>query len=70
MKWLVTILTAMFAGAKLAHAISWSWWLVFSPVIIYWGGCLVIMILAALVVGVGWLVNYGEDLNKHESSKR
>nr|DAX90308.1 MAG TPA: hypothetical protein [Caudoviricetes sp.] len=29
-----------------------------------------IMILAALVVGVCWLVNYGEDLNKHESSKR
>ena len=37
MKWLVIILTAMFTGAKLAKAISWSWWLVFSPAIIYWG---------------------------------
>lgn len=47
MKWLVIILTAMFTGAKLAKAISWSWWLVFSPVIAYYG-------IISILIALGW----------------
>lgn len=47
MKWLVIILTAMFTGAKLAKAISWSWLLVFSPVIAYYG-------IISILIALGW----------------
>lgn len=66
---LIAILTGMFTGAKLAHAISWSWWIVFSPLIIYWGGYALILIITALIVGICWLIGYGEELNKNASSK-
>ena len=69
MKWLAIILTTIFTGAKLANAVNWSWWLVFSPLIIYWGGYALILIITALIVGVCWLVSYGKELNKNASSK-
>ena len=50
MKWLVIILTAMFTGAKLAHIISWSWWLVLLPVWIYMGFMLLLLLIAFVVV--------------------
>lgn len=37
MKWLAMVLTAIFIGAKLAHFINWSWWLVLAPAWIYAG---------------------------------
>lgn len=49
MKWLVIILTAMFTGAKLAHVINWSWWLVLLPVWIYMGFMLLVLIIAFVV---------------------
>ncbi|WP_240410766.1 hypothetical protein [Limosilactobacillus vaginalis] len=54
MKWLVIILTAMFTGAKLAHVISWSWWLVFSPAIIYIAYGIVLFIIA---LAIAWFTN-------------
>lgn len=47
MKWIVIVLTAIFTGLKLASVISWSWWLVLSPVIIYIGLPVVIFVVLA-----------------------
>ncbi|MBU9695982.1 hypothetical protein KSL82_08810 [Limosilactobacillus portuensis] len=69
MKWLVIILTAMFTGAKLAHAISWSWWLVFSPAIIYWGTGAVILLLAWIVIAIFWLVGFFRFLIKKRGTE-
>ena len=52
MKWLAIILTAIFTGAKLAKVISWSWWLVFSPVIIYYGLVIGIVVISLLVASI------------------
>jgi hypothetical protein len=52
MKWLAIILTAIFTGAKLAKVISWSWWLVFSPVIIYYGLIIGIVVISLLVASI------------------
>lgn len=52
MKWLAIILTAMFTGAKIAGAITWSWWLVMLPAIIVFG----IPIVFGLVVILMWLL--------------
>lgn len=49
MKLLMAIITAMFVGAKLAHVISWSWWIVFSPVMVYVGLIILIFIIAFIV---------------------
>ncbi len=41
------LLTALFVGLKLAGVISWSWWLVFAP-----------LLLPVAVVGVVLLVGF------------
>lgn len=53
MKYLVMVLTAMFAGARLAGVITWSWWLVFSPLIIYYG-LWALLIVLAMTVSIVW----------------
>ena len=55
MKWIVIVLTAIFTGLKLASVISWSWWLVLSPVIIYIGLPFVIVTVIGLCALVVWL---------------
>lgn len=35
MNWLAVLLTVIFVVAKLLGIITWSWWLVFTPAIIY-----------------------------------
>lgn len=69
MKWLVIILTAMFTGAKLAKAISWSWWLVFSPVIAYYGLIITFIILAMIVCLVMNMIEIFKRRFKNASSK-
>ena len=49
MKWLMIILTAMFVAAKLAHVITWSWWLVSLPLWIYLGLVVLIYIIVFVV---------------------
>lgn len=41
-------LTALFAILKLLGVITWSWWLVFSPLILVYGLSAVILVIAAL----------------------
>lgn len=71
MKWLAIFLTAMFTGAKLANAISWSWWLVFSPVLIYYGFWIAFWVVMA-IISLTWsfIDGFKEEWKKHESSKR
>ena len=45
---LAVFLTVLFAILKLLGVISWSWWIVFSPLIIVYGLSAVILLIAAL----------------------
>lgn len=49
MQWLAIILTALFVAAKLVGLVSWSWWLVFLPALIYLGIWLLFFIVAFVV---------------------
>lgn len=45
---LAAFLTVLFAILKLLGVISWSWWIVFSPLIIVYGLSAVILLIAAI----------------------
>ncbi len=71
MKWLVIILTGIFTGAKLASAINWSWWIVFSPVLIYYGLWVALFVFVGIFSFVksfveGFRKGYKDERNKHE----
>lgn len=50
MKYFVLVLEGIFVGLKLASVITWSWWLVFLPAIIYFVGSLVFMTIVVVVI--------------------
>lgn len=50
MKYLVLVLEGIFVGLKLASVITWSWWLVFLPAIIYFVGSLVFVAIVVIVI--------------------
>lgn len=55
---LVFVILKLDPGSHLTSpVVDWSWWLVFSPVLIAWG----ILIVIALVVGVAFLVAFLHD---------
>lgn len=76
-----TVLTAVFVGLKLAAMISWSWWLVWLPLLLYIGIPVVALIFLALfwsikVIGVMVKIfwhsfgeGYKEGANEHADSK-
>ncbi len=45
---MIPLLQVLFIGLKLAHIITWSWWLVFAPLYVAFGFFL-LAILGALV---------------------
>ncbi len=45
MKFFLSLLTILFIGLKLSGNIDWSWWVVFSPVLI--------TIALAIIIGIG-----------------
>lgn len=45
----LNILTVIFVIAKLAGAISWSWWIVFAPTIVS-------VVLGLIVIGLALLI--------------
>lgn len=52
--WFVSVLTIVFVIAKLIGLINWSWWLVFSPMIIsFILGCSILIIIAILYIWMG-----------------
>lgn len=54
MKWLAIVLTAIFTTAKLMSVVTWSWWLVLLPVIIYIAYGIVLFIIA---LTIAWFTN-------------
>lgn len=53
--WFVSVLTLIFVVAKLLGLINWSWWLVFSPMIISFGfWVLVLVIITLLYLWTQW----------------
>lgn len=53
MKFLAIVLTIIFAIARIMGFITWSWWLVLSPALIYcavWLLVLLIYIIVALII--------------------
>lgn len=47
--WFVSALTLIFVVAKLLGLINWSWWLVFSPMIISFGFWILVLIIIAFI---------------------
>lgn len=52
----VFALTAFFVVLKVIGSVSWSWWIVFAPLIIYYGIGLAVLVIAGLIVLVYMLV--------------
>lgn len=50
MKYFVLVLEGIFVGLKLASVITWSWWLVFLPAIIYFVCSLVFVAIVVVVI--------------------
>ena len=49
MKFLAIVLTIIFAVARIMNLITWSWWLVLSPALIYFGAIAVFFVVMAIV---------------------
>lgn len=47
-----TVVCIVFIILKLTHVVAWSWWWVFSPLLIGWGLGIVILLVMLIVVGV------------------
>ena len=53
--WFVSALTLIFVVAKLLGIVNWSWWLVFSPLIVSFGfWVLVLIIITILYLWTQW----------------
>jgi hypothetical protein len=52
MNLLATLLTVLFVGLKLTENISWSWWLVLSPLPIAFVGAITIHLLIIFVATI------------------
>ena len=50
-----TILTIIFVVLKLTNVITWSWWLVFLPLII--GTCLGLFVLIIIAIVAVWAIS-------------
>jgi hypothetical protein len=42
-------LTITFIILKLTHVINWSWWWIWSPLLIVWGMLIVLMVIAVVL---------------------
>lgn len=45
---LATFLTALFAILKIIGVITWSWWIVFLPLILVYGLGAIVLVIAAI----------------------
>ena len=52
MKFLAIVLTIVFAIARIMNLITWSWWLVLSPALLYFG----VIVLFFVVIGIVCLI--------------
>lgn len=49
MKFLAIVLTIIFAIARIMGLIGWSWWLVLSPALIYFGAIILFFVVMGIV---------------------
>lgn len=49
MKFLVVVLTIIFTVARIMNLITWSWWLVLSPALIYFGAIVLFFVVMGIV---------------------
>lgn len=52
----VFALTAFFVVLKVIGSVSWSWWIVLAPLLIYYGVGLAVLLIAGLIVLIYMLV--------------
>lgn len=52
MKFLAVVLTIIFVVARIMNLITWSWWLVLSPALLYFG----VIVLFFVVMGIVCLI--------------
>lgn len=52
MNWFSGVLTLIFVVAKLTGVITWSWWLVFLPVLV----AFVISITVLLIIAIAYII--------------
>lgn len=50
MKFLVIVLTIIFAVARIMNLITWSWWLILSPILIYSAISIICELIAIWIV--------------------
>ena len=56
MKFLAIVLTIIFAFARIMGLIGWSWWLVLSPALIYFGFILLVILITTIAcIIANWL---------------
>jgi hypothetical protein len=61
---LATLVTLAFVIAKLAGAITWSWLIVFLPVLAYMALVIIVIVCILSAIGIGIFVGYLK-LKKH-----
>ena len=49
MKFLAVGLTIIFTVARIMNLITWSWWLVLSPALIYYGAIVLFFVVMSIV---------------------
>lgn len=49
MKFLAIVLTIIFAVARIMNLITWSWWLVLSPALLYFGAIILFFVVMGTV---------------------
>ncbi|WNW29487.1 hypothetical protein RP299_03980 [Lactobacillus johnsonii] len=49
MKFLAIVLTIIFVVARIMNLITWSWWLVLSPALIYCAVWLLVLLIAIII---------------------
>lgn len=49
MKFLAVVLTIIFTVARIMNLITWSWWLVLSPALIYCGAIVLFFVVMGIV---------------------
>lgn len=56
MRFLAIVLTIIFAIARIMGLIGWSWWLVLSPALIYFGFILLVILITTIAcIIANWL---------------
>jgi hypothetical protein len=50
------LLTLVFVVAQISHYITWSWWVVFSPMLVVFGVPIVFWLTAAFFAGIITLI--------------